>query len=48
MDGGFQFCDDELGPKVPKSVKTKQNELLKEIDNLAFLKEYGIFLPEKD
>ena len=24
------------------------NELLKEIDNMAFLKEYGIHLPEKD
>ena len=40
--GGFQFDDDEVGVDVVKSVRRMQKDMLKEIDNYAVLKSYGI------
>jgi len=47
MGGGFDFDDDELGTNMTISIKKRQNLLLRKIDNMAVLREYGINLPER-
>jgi hypothetical protein len=46
--GGFDFADDELGPKITKHLKRQCNELLAKVDNYTILQEYNITLPEKE
>ena len=47
IGGGFEFDDDELGTNLTSSIKKRQNLLLRKIDNMAVLREYGINIPEK-
>ena len=45
--GGFDFGDNEVGPKISKHVKRQHSELLAKVDNYTILQEYSINLPEK-
>ena len=47
IGGGFDFEDAELGQNLTTNIRKKQNMLLSRIDNLAVLREYGIYIPEK-